>query len=111
MKIQQILQMLQNLQFFAKFKKNQLDVLVDFDKCCKTRIYLQRSAPIQPKTSEILPKFAENLATTPRVHCPGPLPIEEAARPGAGAPAKAAGAGGAKPGTSSGADLVCFGKL
>ena len=30
--------------------------LVDFEKCCKTRIYLKRSATIQPKTSEILPK-------------------------------------------------------
>ena len=49
--------MLQNLQNFAKFQNFQLDNLVDFEKCCKTRIYLQRSAPIQPKTSEILPKF------------------------------------------------------
>jgi len=48
--------MSQNLQNFAKFQKNQLDNLVDFEKCCKTRIYLQRSAPIQPKTSE----FAKN---------------------------------------------------
>ena len=42
---------------FAKFQKIQLENLVDFDKCCKTRIYLQRSAPIQPKTIEILPKI------------------------------------------------------
>ena len=42
---------------FAKFQKFQLDNLVDFEKCGKTRIYLQRSAPIQPKTSEILPKI------------------------------------------------------
>ena len=41
---------------FAKFQNVQLDNLVDFEKCCKTHIYLQRSAPIQPKTSEILPK-------------------------------------------------------
>ena len=38
----------------------QLDNLVDFEKCCKTRIFLQKSMPIQPKTSEILPKFAKN---------------------------------------------------
>ena len=30
------------------------------------RIYLQRSAPIQPKTSEILPKNCQKLATTLR---------------------------------------------
>ena len=47
----------QNLQNFAKFQKLQLDNLVDFEKCCKTHIYLQISTPIQPKTSEILPKF------------------------------------------------------
>ena len=57
MKFQQNLQMLQN---FAKFQKFQLDNLVDFEKCCKTRIFLQKSAPIQPKTSENLQKFAKN---------------------------------------------------
>ena len=30
--------MLQNLQIFAKFQKLQIDNLVDFEKCCKTRI-------------------------------------------------------------------------
>ena len=65
--------MLQNLQKFANsyFQKFQLDNLVDFEKCCKTRIFLQRSVPIQPKTSEILPKICQNLATTLRVHYPG----------------------------------------
>ena len=52
--------MSQNLQNFAKFQKIQLDNLVDFEKCCKTRIFLQRSVPIQPKTNNILPKFAKN---------------------------------------------------
>ena len=33
-----ILQMLQILQNIAKFQKIQLDNLVDFEKCCKTRI-------------------------------------------------------------------------
>ena len=63
--------MLQNLQNVANFQKCQLDNLVDFEKCCKTRIYLQKSAPIQPKTSEILPKFCQNLATTlcPSARC------------------------------------------
>ena len=31
------------------------------------RFYLQRSAPIQPKTSDILPKICQKLATTLRV--------------------------------------------
>ena len=55
----------QNLQNFANFQNNQLDNLVDFEKCYKTRIYLQRSAPIQPKTSEICRIFAKKLATDP----------------------------------------------
>ena len=58
---QQKLQMSQNLQNFVKFQKIQLDNLVDFEKCCKTRIFLQRSLPIQPKTSNILPKFDSEL--------------------------------------------------
>ena len=57
----------QNLQKFVKFQKFQLDNLVDFEKCCKTHIFLQKSVPIQPKTSNILPKFCQNLATTLRV--------------------------------------------
>ena len=48
---------LQNLQFFAKCQKFQLDNLVDFEKCCKTRICLQRSVTTQPKTSENLAKI------------------------------------------------------
>ena len=51
--------MSQNLQVFSNFQKNQLDDLGDFEKYCKTRIYLQRSALIQPKTSEILPKICQ----------------------------------------------------
>ena len=54
--------MSQNLQNFAKFQKFQLDNLVDFEKCCKTRIFLQKSVPMQPKTSNILPKFCQKLA-------------------------------------------------
>ena len=50
---------------FVKFQKFQLDNLVDFEKCCKTRFSLQRSTPIQPKTIEILPKFG-NYPTGPR---------------------------------------------
>ena len=46
-----------NLQNIAKIQKFQLENLVDFEKCCKTRIFLQKSVPIQPKTSNILPKF------------------------------------------------------
>ena len=51
--------MSQNLQNFVKFQKFQLDNLVDFEKCCKTHIFLQKSEPIQPKTSNILPKFCQ----------------------------------------------------
>ena len=66
--------MLQNLQNFAKFQKFQLDNLVDFEKCCKTRIFLLKSVPIQPKTSNIcrnLPKTS-NYPTSPpgRRRCP-----------------------------------------
>ena len=68
--------MLQNLQNFAKFQKFQLDKLVDnlvdFEKCCKTRIFLQKSVPIQPKTSNILPKLCQKLATTLRGWPAGP---------------------------------------
>ncbi len=56
---QKKLQMSQNLQNFVKFQKIQLENLVDFEKCCKTHIYLQKSEPIQPKTSSILPKFCQ----------------------------------------------------
>ena len=51
--------MSQNLQNVVKFQKFQLENLVDFEKCCKTHIYLQKSEPIQPKTSNILPKFCQ----------------------------------------------------
>ena len=51
--------MSQNLQNFLKFQKFQLGNLVDFEKCCKTHIFLQKSEPIQPKTSNILPKFCQ----------------------------------------------------
>ena len=58
--------MSQNLQNVARFQKFQLDNLVDFEKCCKTRIFLQKSVPILPKTSNILPKNCQKLATTLR---------------------------------------------
>ena len=63
--------MSQNLQNFVKFQKFQLENLVDFEKCCRTHIFLQKSEPIQPKTSNILPKFVKNwqLPYGPR---PGP---------------------------------------
>ena len=53
------LQMWQNLQNVVKFQKFQLENLVDFEKCCKTHIFLQKSEPMQPKTSNILPKFCQ----------------------------------------------------
>ena len=51
--------MSQILQNFVKFQKFQLENLVDFEKCCRTHIYLQKSEPIQPKTSHVLPKFCQ----------------------------------------------------
>ena len=57
----------QNLQNFANFQIFQVDNLVDFEKCCKTRIFMQKSVPILPKTSNILPKFCQKMATTLRV--------------------------------------------
>ena len=85
------LQMSQNLQNFVKFQKFQLDNLVDFEKCCRTHIYLQKSVPIQLKTSNILPKICqptlsgitvspaqrpernEHASTSDRVHAPASL--------------------------------------
>ena len=55
--------MSQNLQNFVKFQKFQLENRVDFEKCCKTHIFLQKSEPIQPKTSNILPKFCKPTLT------------------------------------------------
>ena len=62
--------MLQILQNFGKFQNFQLENLVDFAKCCQTHIFLQKLVPIQPKTSDVLPKFFQKLATTLRVHYP-----------------------------------------
>ena len=61
--------MSQNLQNFVKFQKFQLENLVDFEKCCKTHIFLQKSAPIQPKTSEVLPKFCQPTLWAPSQGC------------------------------------------
>ena len=54
------LHMLQNLQHLTHCQKCQLDTLVDFEKCRKTRLYSQRSVPIEPKTSNISPKFCRS---------------------------------------------------
>ena len=54
--------MVQKLQNFAKFQKIQLDNLVDLDKCSKTRIFLQKSVPIQLKTSPLCHKSDKILA-------------------------------------------------
>ena len=56
-KIQQTFANVAKFANFVKFQKFQLENLVDFEKCFKTRIFLQKSEPIQPKTSNILPKF------------------------------------------------------
>ena len=57
--------MSQVLQNVVKFQKFQLENLVDFEKCCKTHIFLQKSVPIQPKTSNILPKFCRSAVVSP----------------------------------------------
>ena len=57
--------MSQNLQNFVKFQKFQLENLVDFEKCSKTHIFLQKSVPIQSKTSNILPKFCRSAVASP----------------------------------------------
>ena len=51
--------MSQNLQNSAKSQKNQLDNRVDFEKCCKTHIFLQKFVLIQPRTSP--PKICKKL--------------------------------------------------
>ena len=38
--------MSQNLQNVVKFQKIQLENLVDFEKCCKTHIFLKKQAPV-----------------------------------------------------------------
>ena len=40
-----------NYSKFCKFLKFQLDNFVDFEKCCKMRIWLLKSVLIQPRTS------------------------------------------------------------
>ena len=72
----------QNLPEFTKFQKFQLDNLVAFEKCCKTRILLQKSVPIQPTTSSIQsersapPRAAGQRAPGPRLRAgPGPPPL------------------------------------
>ena len=71
--------MLQNFQNFIKFQKKQLDNLVDFEKCCKTRIFLQKSVPIQPKTSNILPKICQK-GSRPHYEGSGPHAVREGCR-------------------------------
>ena len=62
--------MSQNLENFAKFQKFQLDNLVEFEKCCQTRIQLQNFVLIQPKTSNILPKFCQKPTAAARRGAP-----------------------------------------
>ena len=78
--------MSQNLQNFVKFQKFQLENLVDFEKCCKTHIFLQKSEPIQPKTSNILPKFCQPTLSDVSDVRPDD-PAEKPAQPGRGRPA------------------------
>ena len=52
--------MSQNLQNFVNFQKFQLENLVDFEKCCKTHLFLQK---IGADTAENEQHFAEILPT------------------------------------------------
>ena len=73
MKFSNNLQILQICKICKKLPlKIHQDNLVDFEQCCKTHIYSQRSAPIQPRTNEILPQICQKLATTLRASLPGP---------------------------------------
>ena len=69
---------------FVKIQKFQLENMVDFEKCCKTHIFLQRSVPIQPKTSEILLRFCRSTGCAGRSS--PPAPGTPAAAPGARPP-------------------------
>ena len=71
--------MSQNLQNIVKFQKFQLENLVDFQKCCKTHIFLQKSEPTQPKTSNVLPKFCQPTLSDVSASAEGPAPRAEAA--------------------------------
>ena len=62
-----ILQMSRNLQNFAKFQKIQLNNLVDFEKCCKTRILNYFLAKFGADTAENEQHFAEILPIGRRV--------------------------------------------
>ena len=46
-------------QTIAKFQKIQLDNLVDFEKCCKTHIFLQNRCRYSRKRATFCRKFAE----------------------------------------------------
>ena len=78
--------MSQNLQNVVKFQKFQLENLVEFEKCCKTRIFLQRSVSIQPKTSNCFcrnfadrpPRRRPALRGTPRSSAPPPRSVRAA---------------------------------
>ena len=76
--------MSQNLQNIAKFQKFQLENLVDFEKCCKTHILLQKSEPIQPKTSNILPKFCQPTLSDVSASASSRVSISESAPRSAG---------------------------
>ena len=98
--------MSQNSQDLQKFQKFQLDNhyhLVDFEKCCQTRIYLQNFVLMQPKTSEILPKFCKKMATNLRVH----PPRCRASRSPPAPPPAASAQGRARPRLPQGLLLVC----
>ena len=51
-----------NVEFGAVQKRANL---LELEKCCKTHILLQKSEPIQPKTSNILPKFCQPTLSDP----------------------------------------------
>ncbi len=53
------------LQFFFEFGAVQRnDNLINLEKCCKMRPWLQKSASIQPRTSP--PKFADTNLASPQ---------------------------------------------
>ena len=119
MKIQQNVANIANCYIpkFDKIKKVKLDNLIDFEKCWKTRIYLQKSAPIQPKTSNILPKCCQKLLLprrlppgAPRPRAPRRGPRRHARRRGAAGRGRHGGARGRGPKTATGF-LITFCKI
>ena len=91
--------MSQSLQNVVKFQKFQLDNLVDFEKSCKTRIYLQNRCRYSRKRANFCQNLAITIPPPARASCPAwaaPRTRTGRQRAAAGRPANMAGLGFAK---------------